>query len=156
MCGNKLKLKKQYLGDCKGKPITFKELKELSPSTTAATARVNSPASDSDSEDITQAMTRMNTQSESEEFGFSENTLSAKIASFTINRVINKETFPKWSVLKKTEFVKDKSCIICFKSDMNQVDLSKHIERKHLLSFDEDDIIADELEDWIYVAKKMG
>ena len=30
-CGNKLKLRKQYLGDCKGKPITFKESKDSRP-----------------------------------------------------------------------------------------------------------------------------
>ena len=68
--------------------------------------------------------------------------------------MINKETFPKFKILQETEFIKDKSCIICFKSDMNLEDLSRHLERKHLLLFYEDVIIEDELEDWIYCAKK--
>ena len=155
MCSNKLKMKKQYVGVCKGKPITFKELKDASPSTPTATAQVTSPASiESDSEDIIQAMNRVNTYSESEEFGFNEYTLNENIATCTINRVVNLDTFPKFKVYKETEFVKDKSCLICFKSDLNLEELTLHMGRKHDLSFYEDDIIEDEIDDWIFSAKK--
>ena len=150
-------MKKQYVGACTGKSITFKELKDLYPSAPASTARVTSPApADSDSEDITHAMNRVNTHFVGEEFGFDNYTLDANVATFTVNRVINKETFPKYNIMKQTEFVKDKSCVMCFKSDMNLYELSRHMERKHSLTFEEDDIIQDELDDWIYVAEKWN
>ena len=56
-------------------------------------------------------MTRMSSGSEDEEFGFSENTLSDNIATFSIDRVITRETIPDWNEYKETEFIKDKSCI---------------------------------------------
>ena len=37
---------------------------------------------------------------------------------------------------------------------MNLKDLSKHMEQKHHLSFEEYDILEDDLEDWQYVAEK--
>ena len=141
-------MKKQYVGDFKGKPITFKELKDSLPSTPTATAQVTSPAYiDSDSEDITQAMNRVNTYSGSEEFGFNDYTLNENIATCTVNRVVNLDTFPKFKIYKETEFNKDKSCLICFKSDLNLEELTRHMDRKHDLSFYEDDVIEDEIED---------
>ena len=104
-------MKKQYLGTCTGKAITFNELKDLYPEAPASTARVTSPVpADSDGEDISLAMNRVNTHSIGEEFGFNNYTLDVNAATVTVDRVINKESFPKYNIMKQTEFVKDKSC----------------------------------------------
>jgi hypothetical protein len=145
-------LKKRNLDDCTGKPLTFKA---SAPSTPTATAKVTSPTFiESDSEDINQAMNRVINNSDNEEFGFNEHTLNENIATCTVNRVINLDTFPKYHILKETEFVKDKSCIICFKSDLNLEELTAHMMRHHDLSFYEDDVIEDEIDEWIYVTNK--
>ena len=144
-------MKKQFLDNCEGKPISFKELKDSNPSTPTATAQVTSPApagSESDSDDIAQAMSHVNTLSQSEEFGFNDN-----IATCTIDRVVNEETVPKWEVLKETEFVKDKTCLICFKSDMYLNDLSGHLSLYHSIAFEGEEN-DDPVEEWIYVANQ--
>ena len=77
-------MNKKYLGECKGKQTSFKELKELQSEAKTATAQIKVPAtadSDSDSEFLTNAFSVMRASKEAtNEFGYQEN----MVAEFTI------------------------------------------------------------------------
>ena len=93
-CSQKLKMNKKFVGDCKGKQTTFKELKEFKPTESkTATAQITIPAtadSDSDSEFLANAFNDMRASQEAnDEFGFKEN-----VAEFTVERPVNAETVP--------------------------------------------------------------
>ena len=151
-------MSKKYNAGCKGKQITFKELKESKKlETQTATAQITIPAtadSDSDSEYIANAFNVMRTsQAENNEFGFREN-----IAECTVEKPVNAETIPKFEKLARTPLVADKYCLICFKGDMDLEQLSQHLLRHHSIAFygEEDD---DPIDEWIAVAetwKKQG
>ena len=65
ICSTKLKIKKRYVGKCDGKRVTFKQLKEVKPSTPTATAQITTPAPaeiDSDNDDLAQTFSEMHTK----------------------------------------------------------------------------------------------
>ena len=127
-------MKKKFIGKCDGKRVTFKQLKEAKPSTPTATAQITTPAPadiDSNTDEIAQIFSEMHTQND--EFGYRGN-----VAGFSIDRVITEETIPNYEVLKETEFVADKSCIICLKSNMDLNGLSLHIQLYHGLTFNDE------------------
>jgi hypothetical protein len=149
-CSMKLKLHKKFTCKCKGKQITFKELKETKPLSPTATAQITSPASadsDSDTDDIAHAFTDMSTpQTQNDEFGFREN-----VAEYTVDRIVNEETIPKYEKLAETEIVADKCCLICLKGNMDLWHLSHHLTDYYTIAFfgEEND---DPASAWIFVA----
>merc|ERR1712105_291157 len=119
ICSRKFKLEKKFDTKCYGKPTTFKQLKinknvtegKPSPKANESTAKITPPptyGSDSD-EDTDLIINNMVTNS-SEEFG---NNYYQNVAGFSIEGVITAEDLPNYDLMAETEFVADKSCIIC-------------------------------------------
>ena len=146
----KLKMTKQYFGECKGKQATFEDLKNLAPE--AKTAQVNIPVftdSDSENESFNNTFNVMNVMRETteaaNEFGFQEYMVGIESAITDIN-------IPDFNELSKTEFVKDKYCAICMKKDMDLEHLSRHLTLVHSISFVGEEW-DDHKEEWIEMAQ---
>ena len=114
----------------------MKESIPSTPNASESTARIStSPPVDSDSDNDELANTFAVFKDQAEEFGYSHN-----VAVFSVDRVITAETLPNYAALKETEFVSDKSCIICLKDNMNLEWLSIHYCNEHSLTFTEEEV----------------
>ena len=76
------------------------------------------------------------------EFGFTENT-----ADLSTRITISESTLPVYDILKKTENVRDKFCIIGLKGKMTLECLSNHFDEWHDIYFD--DSMNMELAAWL-------
>ena len=143
----KFKLEKKFDNKCDGKPLTFKQFKannEGKPKAVESTAKITTPSiSGSDSDEDTDLIINNIRESRSEEFG---DNYYQNVAGFSVEGVITAEDLPNYDVMALTEFVADKSCIICHKDNMMLEDLSEHYHDEHMLDFTDE--IMDELELW--------
>ena len=111
------------MGKCDGKAITFKELREEeeknnTPKANQSTAKISPPAvsdSDSDGEMFNSFISTIK-QNNSEDFGYN---YVQNIAGFSINGVVTEDNIPNYKVMKATEFIADKSCIVCPEENMD-------------------------------------
>ena len=153
ICSRKFKLEKKFMGICDGKPITFKQLKiekdvkeeKSNPKANESIAKMSPPAiseSDSDAEEFNSYINTIK-KNNSEEFGFN---YVQNIAVFSIDGVITAENLPDYEVMKETELVADKSCIVCQEDYMNLEDLTAHYYDAHIIMFTEEHV--DDLEIW--------
>merc|ERR1712074_342726 len=156
ICSRKFKLKKKFTGKCDGKPITFKQLKinknvaeeKPSPKANESTAKITPPPTyGSDSDEDTDFIINNIVTNRSEEFG---NNYYQNVAGFSVEGVITAEDLPDYDIMKETEFVADKSCIICQKENMNLYDLSAHYHDEHMIQFHDE--YVDALQTWQEIA----
>lgn len=149
ICSRKFKLEKKFDKHCDGKPLTFKQLKinkegKPNPKANKSTAKFSPPpiyGSDSD-EDADLIINNMMTR-RTEEFG---NNYYENIAGFSVEGVITAEDLPNFDKMAETEFVADKSCIICHEENMELDDLSAHYNDEHMIHFVDD--FVDPLHVW--------
>merc|ERR1712030_215296 len=145
VCSRKLKLEKKFVGKCDGKPITFKQLKiqknaenkPTTPEANEATTKISPTKvldSDSDEEEFNSYINIIN-QKNSDDFGYS---YATNITEFSILGVITEDNMPNYAIMKETEFIADKSCIVCPEEDMDLEALSEHYCYEHTITFTED------------------
>ena len=154
----RLKLEKKFVGKCDGKAITFKQLKlqqskedEAAPKANGSTAKISPPAvsdSDSDGEMFNSFISTIK-QNNSEDFGYN---YVQNIAGFSINGVVTEDNIPSYKVMKETEFIADKSCIVCPEENMDLEALSEHYCYEHTITFME--TYEDDLETFQEMARK--
>ena len=127
ICSRKFKLEKKFDKHCDGKPLTFKQFKlnkEGKPKAVESTAKITPPSiSGSDSDEDTDLIINKIRESRSEEFG---DNYYQNVAGFSVEGVITAEDLPKFDIMSLTEFIADKSCIICHEGNMELYDLSAH------------------------------
>ena len=130
------------MGNCDGKAITFKQLREIeekksAPKAEEATAKISPPTvSDSDSEEermnsILQTMTQNNC----EDFGYN---YANNIAGFSILGVVTEDNIPSYELLKEKGPAYDNNCIICPEEDMDLEGLTDHYLNDHTIIFTEE------------------
>ena len=103
--------KRNFVGKCDGKAITFKQLKlqennvdEATPKANGSTAKISPPAvsdSDSDEETINSIINTIR-QNNSEDFGYG---YAQNVAEFSINGVVTEDNIPNYAIMKETEFI---------------------------------------------------
>merc|ERR1712015_290189 len=133
MICNGLGVQKKYVGNCLGKPITFKGLKAREAGANTATAQINVPATaDSESEGEEFFNVHYATNSDNEDRTFYAEHM---VAGFTLDYNITEETLPNYDEMMLTELVPDKECIICGKDKIDLIDLSEHYSDHHDITF---------------------
>merc|ERR1712015_478976 len=124
MICNGLGVQKKYVGNCLGKPMTFKSLKAREAGANTATAQINVPATaDSESEGEDFFNDHYATNSDNEDRSFYAEHL---VAGFTLDYELTEETLPNYDEMELTEDVPDKECIVCGKDNLNLVELQEH------------------------------
>ena len=121
--------------------LVLKELKaaeELSknPNANGSTAKISPPAasdSDSDGEEFNSYINTIK-QNNSDDFGYN---YVQNITGFSILGVVTEDNIPNYGVMKETEFIADKSCIVCPEEDMDLEALSEHYCYEHTITFTE-------------------
>ena len=73
------------------------------------------------------------------------------VAGFSILGVVTEDNIPNYAVMKETEFIADKSCIVCPEEDMDLEALSEHYCYEHTITFTES--YEDDLETFQKLAK---
>ena len=107
------------------------------PKANESTAKISPPAiygSDSEGEEFNSIFNAIK-RDRSEEFGFN---YAQNIAVFSIDGVITAENLPNYEMMAETEFIADKSCIVCQEENMNLEDLSAHYFDVHNIQFTEE------------------
>ena len=133
MICNVMNVQKRFVGNCLGKPITFKALKAREAGANTATAQINIPTtadSESEGEEFFNVHNAANSDNEDRTF-YAEH----MVAGFNLEYNITEDTLPKWDELIVTEMVPNKECIICGKDNMDLIDLSCHYTDHHDIAF---------------------
>ena len=116
----------------------------LSPKANESTAKITPPATNgSDSDEECDSIINNMMKERSEEFGIN---YYQNIAEFSIDGVITAENLPNYEMMAETEFIADKSCILCQEENMNLEDLTEHYHYEHNIQFSEK--YVDELKVW--------
>merc|ERR1712055_1282931 len=104
--------------------------------------------SDSDGEEFNSYINTVKTNN-SEDFGYN---YVQNIAVFSINDVVTADNLPNYGVMKETESIADKSCIVCPEENMDLEALSEHYCIEHTITFTE--TYEDDLETFQQMAIK--
>merc|ERR1712105_122102 len=158
-CSRRLKLERKYVGKCDGKAVTFKQMRETKaaeeksrkPKANESTAKISPPTvldSDSDEELFNSYINTIN-QNNTDDFGYD---YALNSAEFSILGVVTENNIPNYAVMKETEFIADKSCIICPEEDMDLEALSEHYCYEHTITFTES--YEDDLDQFQKMAKR--